>query len=156
MLALLPDCAAPYKSNLLPPLFSSISLFPPPSHNSLFNIQVYTSGGDSLNTGDLSSSGGSNQTTSRPQTFLSQVTMATAPPPPPPLPLQPPQATVGRAAPPFPSKPTLSPPPMGSSAASGRPPQQAALAETQDKGTKKGFVPPMTPRPLLIQGVTLH
>nr|XP_004570604.2 probable ATP-dependent DNA helicase HFM1 isoform X1 [Maylandia zebra] len=122
-----------------------------PLRTSLFNIQVYTSGGDSLNTGDLSSSGGSNQTTSRPQTFLSQVTMATAPPPPP-LPLQPPRATVGCAAPPFPSKPTLSPPPMGSSAASGRPPQQAAHAETQDKGTKKGFVPPMTPRPLLIQG----
>ncbi|CAI5641675.1 probable ATP-dependent DNA helicase HFM1 isoform X3 [Oreochromis niloticus] len=41
---------------------------------------------------------------------------------------------------------------MGSSAASGRPPQQAPHSETQDKGTKKGFVPPMTPRPLLIQG----
>ncbi|CAI5641679.1 unnamed protein product [Oreochromis niloticus] len=122
----------------------------PPLCTSLFNIQVYTSGGDSLNTGDLSSSGGSNQTTSGPQTFLSQVTMATAPPPP--LPLQPPQATVGRAAPPFPSKPPPSPPPMGSSAASGRPPQQAPHSETQDKGTKKGFVPPMTPRPLLIQG----
>ncbi|KAE8291121.1 putative ATP-dependent DNA helicase HFM1 [Larimichthys crocea] len=36
--------------------------------------------------------------------------------------------------------------------ASSRPPQQAAHAEMQDKGTKRVFVPPMTPQALCIQG----
>ncbi|XP_074544724.1 putative ATP-dependent DNA helicase HFM1 [Halichoeres trimaculatus] len=81
--------------------------------------------------------------------------MATAPPlPPPPPPLQPPRATVGQAAPPFFPGPPFSPPPLGSSAASGRPPQQAAHAVMQDKGTKRAFVPPMTPQPLRIEANT--
>ncbi|KAM7400961.1 hypothetical protein PAMA_005250 [Pampus argenteus] len=113
----------------------------------LFKVQVLNSGGDSSNTDDLSSSGSSSQTASRPQTFLSQVTMVTLPPP-----LQPPRATVSQAAPPPTRKPLAPPPPLGSSAASGRPPQQAAHAEMQDKGTKRAFVPPMTPQPLRIQG----
>ncbi|XP_041659142.1 probable ATP-dependent DNA helicase HFM1 [Cheilinus undulatus] len=120
----------------------------PPVRRSLFKVQVLNNGGDSSNTDDLS---GSSQTASRPQTFLSQVTMATAPPPPPP-PLQLPRATVSQGAPPFNPQPPFSPPPVGSSAASGRPPLQAAHAEMQDKGTKKAFVPPMTPQPLCIQG----
>lgn len=103
------------------------------------------------NTDDLSSSGSSSQKASRPQTFLSQVTMVTVPPP-----LQPPRVTVSQAAPPSPPKPPFSPPPLGSSAESGRPPQQAAHAEMQDKGTKRAFVPPMTPQPLRIQGAALH
>ncbi|XP_051808795.1 probable ATP-dependent DNA helicase HFM1 isoform X4 [Acanthochromis polyacanthus] len=119
----------------------------PPLRRSLFKIQALTSGGDSSNTDDLSGSGSNSQTTSRLQTFLSQVTMTTVPPP-----FQQPQATVGHAAPPFPSKPPLSPPPLGSSAASGQPPQQAPHAEMQDKGTKRAFVPPMMPQPLHIQG----
>uniref|UniRef100_UPI0037E94618 probable ATP-dependent DNA helicase HFM1 n=1 Tax=Semicossyphus pulcher TaxID=241346 RepID=UPI0037E94618 len=125
----------------------------PPLRRSLFKVQVLNNGGDSLNTDDLRSGGGSSssQTASRPQTFLSQVTMATALPPPPP-PLQPPRATVSQAAPPFYPKPPFSPPPLGSSAASSRPPQQAAHAGMQDKGTKRAFVPPMTPQPLRIQG----
>ncbi|KAM9349950.1 putative ATP-dependent DNA helicase HFM1 [Symphorus nematophorus] len=118
----------------------------PPLRRSLFKVQVSNNGGDSSNTDDLSSSG--SQTASRPQTFLSQVTIATVPPP-----LQPPQATVSQAAPPFSPKPHYStPPPLGSSAVSGRPPQQAAHGETQDKGTKRAFVPPMTPQPLCIKG----
>lgn len=126
------------------------SVSSPPSHNSLFKVQVLNSGGDSSNTDDLRSS--SSQTASRPQTFLSPVTMATVPPPPP----QPPQATVSQAAPPFSPKPPFPPPPLGSSAASGQPPQQAAHAEMQDKGTKRAFVPPMTPQPLRIEGAALH
>ncbi|XP_028448259.1 probable ATP-dependent DNA helicase HFM1 isoform X4 [Perca flavescens] len=115
----------------------------PPLRRSLFKVQVLNSGGDSSNTDDLrSSSSSSSQTASRPQTFLSPVTMATGPPP-----LQPPRATVSQAAPPFSPFP---PPPLGSSAASGRPPQKATHAETQ--GTKRAFVPPMTPQPLHIQG----
>ncbi|XP_035525900.1 probable ATP-dependent DNA helicase HFM1 [Morone saxatilis] len=118
----------------------------PSLRRSLFKVQVLNNGGDSSNTDDLSRSG--SQTASRPQTFLSQVTMATVPPP-----LQPPRATVSQPAPPFSPKPPFStPPPLGSSAASGRPPQQAAHAEMQDKGTKRAFVPPMTPQPLHIQG----
>ncbi|XP_076601310.1 putative ATP-dependent DNA helicase HFM1 [Chaetodon auriga] len=118
----------------------------PPLRRSLFKVQVLNNGGDSSNTYDLSRS--CSQTASRPQTFLSQVAMATVPPP-----LQPPRATVSQAAPPFSTKPRFSPPPpLGSSAASGRPPQQAAHAEMQDKGTKRAFVPPMTPQPLCIQG----
>ncbi len=134
------------------------SVSSPPSHNSLFKVQVLNNGGDSSNTDDLSSSGSSSQTASRPQTFLSQVTMATAPPPPPPPPPppQPPRATVSQAAPPFSPKPPFSPPPLGSSAASGRPPREAAHSEMQDKGTKRAFVPPMTPQPLRIQGAALH
>ncbi|XP_029971671.1 probable ATP-dependent DNA helicase HFM1 isoform X2 [Salarias fasciatus] len=113
-------------------------------------MHVLTSGGDSSKMDDLSGGGsGSQTTTSTPQTFLSQVTMTTVPPPPPP---PPPEATVGHAAPPLPSKPPRSTPPLGSSAASGRPSQQAPHAEMQDKGTKRAFVPPMTPRPLHIQG----
>ncbi|XP_029309816.1 probable ATP-dependent DNA helicase HFM1 [Cottoperca gobio] len=119
----------------------------PPLRRSLFKVQVLDSGGDSSNTDDLRNSGSSIQTASRPQTFLGPVTMATVPPP-----LQPPRATVRQAAPPFSSKPPFPPPPMGLSAASGRPPHQAAHAETQDKGTKRAFVPPMTPQPLRIQG----
>ncbi|XP_059199855.1 probable ATP-dependent DNA helicase HFM1 [Centropristis striata] len=117
----------------------------PPLRRSLFKVQVLNSGGDSSHTDDLRGSG--SQTASRPQTFLSPVTMATVPPP-----LQPPRATVSQAAPPFSPKPPFSPPSLGSSAASGRPPQQAAHAEMQDKGTKRAFVPPMTPQPLRIQG----
>ncbi|XP_030258651.1 probable ATP-dependent DNA helicase HFM1 isoform X2 [Sparus aurata] len=118
----------------------------PPLRRSLFKVQVLNNGGDSSNTDDLSGSG--SQTASRPQTFLSQVTMATVPPP-----LQPPRATVSQAAPPFSPEPRFPPPPpMGSSAASGRPPQQAAHAEMQDKGTKRVVVPPMTPQLLRIQG----
>ncbi|XP_034558917.1 probable ATP-dependent DNA helicase HFM1 isoform X2 [Notolabrus celidotus] len=127
----------------------------PPLRRSLFKVQVFNNGGDSSNTDDLSSggSGGGSQTALRPQTFPSQVTMATAPPPPlPPPALQPPRATVGQAAPPFFPGPPFSPPPLGSSAASGRPPLQAAHAAMQDKGTKRAFVPPMTPQPLRIQG----
>ncbi|XP_049454968.1 probable ATP-dependent DNA helicase HFM1 isoform X3 [Epinephelus fuscoguttatus] len=120
----------------------------PPLRRSLFKVQVLNSGGDSSNTDDLRSS--SSQTASRPQTFLSPVTMATVPPPPP----QPPQATVSQAAPPFSPKPPFPPPPLGSSAASGQPPQQAAHAEMQDKGTKRAFVPPMTPQPLRIEGTS--
>ncbi|XP_070701535.1 probable ATP-dependent DNA helicase HFM1 [Pempheris klunzingeri] len=120
----------------------------PPLRRSLFKVQVFNSGGDSSNTDDLSSGGGGgSQTASRPQTFLSPVTMATVPPPP-----QPPGVTVSQAAPPFSPELPFSPPPLGSSAVSGRPPQQAAHAETQDKGTKRAFVPPMTPQPLRIQG----
>ncbi|XP_027140746.1 probable ATP-dependent DNA helicase HFM1 isoform X2 [Larimichthys crocea] len=121
----------------------------PPLRRSLFKVQVLNNGGDSSNTDDLSS--GSSQTASRPQTFLSQVTMTTVPPPP--L-RQPPPATVSQAAPP-PLSPKLrvsAPLPLGSSAASSRPPQQAAHAEMQDKGTKRVFVPPMTPQALCIQG----
>ncbi|KAG8014030.1 putative ATP-dependent DNA helicase HFM1, partial [Nibea albiflora] len=116
-------------------------------HKVLFKVQVLNNGGDSSNTDDLSSGG--SQTASRPQTFLSQVTMATVPPP---L-LHPPPATVSQAAPPpLSPKPRVSAPlPLGSSAASGRPPQQAAHAEMQDKGTKRVFVPPMTPQALCIQ-----
>ncbi|XP_047188173.1 probable ATP-dependent DNA helicase HFM1 isoform X2 [Scophthalmus maximus] len=115
---------------------------------SLFKVQVSNSGGDSSHTDNLcSSSSSSSQTAPRSQTFLSQVTMATGPPP-----LQPPRATVCQAAPPFPPEPPFSPPLMGSSAASGRPPQQATCSRMTDKGTKRAFVPPMTPRPLCIQG----
>ncbi|XP_067331830.1 probable ATP-dependent DNA helicase HFM1 isoform X2 [Channa argus] len=119
----------------------------PPLRRSLFKVQVLNSGGDLSNTDDLSSSGNSSQTASRPQTFLSQVTMATVPPS-----LQPPQATVSQATLPFPPWPPFSPPPLGSSAASGRPPQQAPHAERKDKGTKRAFVPPMMPQPFHIEG----
>lgn len=131
----------------IPPSASFISLF----SNSLFKVQVSNSGGDSSNTDDLSRGCGTSQTASRPQTFLSQVTMVTVPPP-----LQPPRTTVSQAAPPFPPEPPFSPPPLGSSAASGRPPQQATHAEMPDKGTKRAFVPPMMPQPLCIQGAALH
>lgn len=131
-------------------LFFIPSVSSPPSHNSLFKVQVLNNGGDSSNTDDLSGSG--SQTASRPQTFLSQVTMATGPPP-----LQPPRATVSQAAPPFSPEPRFPPPPpLGSSAASGRPPQQAAHAEMQDKGTKRVVVPPMMPQLLRIQGAALQ
>nr|XP_046265686.1 probable ATP-dependent DNA helicase HFM1 isoform X2 [Scatophagus argus] len=117
-----------------------------PLRRSLFKVQVFNNGGDSSNTDDLSSSG--SQTASRPETFLTRVTMATVPPP-----LQPPRVTVSQAAPPFsPQSHFPLPPPLGSSAASARPLQQAAHAEMQDKGTKRVFVPPMSPQPLHIQG----
>lgn len=107
------------------------------------------SGGDSLNADGHTGSRG--HTASRPQTFHSQVTMVTVPPP-----LQLPQATVSLAvSPPSPQHPFSPLPPTGSSAASGRPLQQAALAKTQDKGTKRAFVPPMTPQPLCIQGAAM-
>lgn len=118
------------------------------SHNSLFKPrrgQVLNSGGESSNINDLSSS---SQTASRPQTFLSQVTMVTEPPL-----LQLLTATVSQAVPPLSPSP---PPPVGSSAASGRPLQQPTHAERQDKGTKRAFVPPMTPQPLSIPGAALH
>ena len=105
-------------------------------------------GGDSI-TDDHTARG--SQTASRPQTFLSQVTMVTVPPPP-----QLPKATVSQSSPPF--SPELcfsSPHPPGSSAACGRPPQQAARLEMLDKGTKRAFVPPMTPQPLHVQGAAL-
>ncbi|XP_068593669.1 probable ATP-dependent DNA helicase HFM1 isoform X2 [Cebidichthys violaceus] len=124
----------------------------PPLRRSLFKVQMSNSGGDSSNIDDLRSSSSSSsrsQTASRPQTFLSAVAMVTVPPP-----LQPPRATVSQAASPRSPEPPSPPPPppLGSSAASGRPPQKAAHAETQDKGTKRAFVPPMTPQPLCIQG----
>ncbi|XP_062285176.1 probable ATP-dependent DNA helicase HFM1 [Scomber scombrus] len=119
----------------------------PPLRRSLFKVQVLNSGGDLSNIDDLSGSGSNSQTASRPQTFPSQVTMVTMP-----SRLHPPRATVSQAAPPFPPKLPFPPPPVCSSAASGRPPQQAAHAEMQDKGTKRAFVPPMTPQPLHIQG----
>jgi len=128
------------------------SVFTSPSHNSLFKVQVLNSGGDSSNIDDLRSSSSSrSQTASRPQTFISAVAMVTVPPP-----LQPPRATVSQAASPRSPKPPLPSLPLGSSAASGRPPQTAARAEMQDKGTKRAFVPPMTPLPLCIQGAALH
>ncbi|XP_033993207.1 probable ATP-dependent DNA helicase HFM1 [Trematomus bernacchii] len=74
--------------------------------------------------------------------------MTTAPLPP----LHMPGATVRQAAPPFSPNTHFPPPPLVFSAVSGRPPQQAAHAEAQDKGTKRAFVPPMTPQPLHIQG----
>ncbi|XP_024864995.1 probable ATP-dependent DNA helicase HFM1 [Kryptolebias marmoratus] len=119
----------------------------PPLRRSLFKIPALDSRGDSSTNDDLKS-GSSSQTTSRSQTFLNQVAMTTVHPA-----LQPPEATVGHAAP-FLSEPPLSPPPLGSFAASGRPPHQAPHAEMQDKGTKRAFVPPMTPQPLHIQGST--
>lgn len=143
-----PPC---YSPPILP--FSSLNSFIFPFAlltyiNSLFKAQVLNNGGDSLNRHDHTGSG--SQTASRPQTFLSQVTMVTLPPP-----LQLLHATVSQAAPPFsPKRRFTSPPPQGSSAASGRPPQQAS--EMQDKGTKRLFVPPMTPQPLCIQGAALN
>ncbi|XP_063742496.1 probable ATP-dependent DNA helicase HFM1 [Eleginops maclovinus] len=120
----------------------------PPLRRSLFKVQVWNSGGDSSNNDDLRNSG--SQTASRPQTFLRPVTMTTAPPPP----LRMPGATARQAAPPFSPNTRFPPPPppLVCSAVSGRPPQQAAHAEAQDKGTKRAFVPPMTPQPLHIQG----
>ncbi|KAM3604074.1 uncharacterized protein V6R79_006054 [Siganus canaliculatus] len=133
---------------------SVVSNEAPPLRRSLFKVHVLNNGGDSSKPDDLSSS--SSQTASRPQTFLSQVTMETVPPPPPPPPpppVQPPRATTSQAAPPFSPKPRFPPPPpLGSSAASVRPPQQAAHVEMQDKGTKRAFVLPMTPQPLHIRG----
>lgn len=141
---------APSLTLCLPPLSVLCSLRNPLLPLSLFKVQVSNNGGNSSDVDDLSRR--SSQTASRPQTFLGAVTMATAPPP-----LQPPRATVSQTAPPFSPKPPFAqPPPLGSSAESGRPPQQAPLAETQDKGTKRAFVPPMTPRPLCIPGAALH
>ncbi|XP_072297913.1 probable ATP-dependent DNA helicase HFM1 [Eucyclogobius newberryi] len=84
------------------------------------------------NGGDLSNTCGSSQTAYRPQSFSSQVAMATAPPPP--L-LQPPRSTIRQAV--HPMSPTDSP-------------LQPAAAELGD--TKRALVPPMTPQPLCIQG----
>ncbi|KAM9845417.1 putative ATP-dependent DNA helicase HFM1 [Aulostomus maculatus] len=120
----------------------------PPLRRSLFKVPMLSGGGDSSNSDDLSRSSASSQTASRPQTFLSPVSIATGPTPPP----KPPRVTVSQAAPHFPPEPPFSPLPLDSSAASGRPPQQAAHAEMQDKGTKRAFVPPMMPQPLRIQG----
>lgn len=122
---------------------SSFSLF---SYNSLFRSPVPRSSGGLSTNIDLKSTScksSSSEKTFRRQTFLSSVAMATVPPA-----IQPPQAAVGKAVPPFP----CSPPPLGSSAASVRPLQQAPHAEMLDKGTKRAFVPPMTPQPLHIQG----
>lgn len=98
--------------------------------NSLFKVQVSDDGGDLSNTNDLSSS---SQTAFRPQTFLGQVTMATAPPPSPLL--QPLQATVHQTS----TVPLLSP----------ANPSFSSTAETQDR---RAFVLPMTHQPLCIQG----
>ena len=122
---------------------SSLYQFFIPSQNSLFKVQVWNGGGDSSNKDDLRNSG--SQTASRPQTFLRPVTMTTAPLPPLHMPVR-------QAAPPFSPNTHFPPPPLVFSAVSGRPPQQAAHAEAQDKGTKRAFVPPMTPQPLHIQG----
>ncbi|XP_013881373.1 uncharacterized protein hfm1, partial [Austrofundulus limnaeus] len=118
----------------------------PPLRRSLFNIQARASRGNSSTNSDLQSGSSICQTTSRPQTFLSQAAMTATHPA-----LQPPEVTVGLAAP-FLFKPPFSPPPLGSSAASARPPRQAMCAETQDKGTKRALVSPMMPQPLHIQG----
>ncbi|XP_061796981.2 probable ATP-dependent DNA helicase HFM1 isoform X1 [Nerophis lumbriciformis] len=118
-----------------------------PLRRSLFTAPVLSSGGDTSNPNDLCSSGSSGrQTTSRPQTFPPVVTMVTAPPPP----HQPPRVTFSQAAPPSPLKPPILPPPLGSSAWSLNPPEQAAYAEV--KGTKRALVTAMTPQPLHIQG----
>ncbi|KAM8849670.1 putative ATP-dependent DNA helicase HFM1 isoform 2-T5 [Spinachia spinachia] len=111
----------------------------PPLRKSLFKVQ---------NIDDLrsSSSCSQTQTASRPQTFLSAVAMVTVPP------LQPPRATVSQAASLLSPKPPFPPPPLGSSAARGRLPHTTANAEMQDNGTKRAFVPPMTPQPLCIRG----
>ncbi|XP_058487783.1 probable ATP-dependent DNA helicase HFM1 isoform X1 [Solea solea] len=120
----------------------------PPLRKSLFKVQGLNSEGDSSNRDTLSrSSGGGSKTASRPQTFLTQVTMVTVPPP-----LQLPWTTVCQADLPLPPKPPFTPPPLGSFAASSQPPQQATHSEMPDKGTKRAFVPPMTPQPLCIQG----
>ncbi|XP_029686652.1 probable ATP-dependent DNA helicase HFM1 isoform X3 [Takifugu rubripes] len=117
----------------------------PAFRRSLFKVQVSNSEGDSSNADGHT--GSCSHTASRPQTFRSQVTMVTVPPPP-----QLPQATVSLAVSPPSPRHHFSPlPPTGSSAASSRPLQQAALAKTQDKGTKRAFVPPMTPQPLRIK-----
>ncbi|XP_034038430.1 probable ATP-dependent DNA helicase HFM1 [Thalassophryne amazonica] len=118
----------------------------PSLRRSLFKVQVSNNGGGSSNTGDLSCS---SQTPSRPQTFLSHVSMVTAPPP-----LSWPRATVSQALPAFSTKPPFSPTPLGSSAASGQPPQQVAREAMKDKGTKRALVPPLTPQPLRIQGAS--
>ncbi|XP_056149816.1 probable ATP-dependent DNA helicase HFM1 [Lampris incognitus] len=125
----------------------------PPLRRSLFKAsrgQVLIGKGDSSNTNDLSNIGsGSIQATSRSKTLPSQVTMVTVPPPS----LQPPPpATASQSTLPPPPKPHFSLPCVGSSAASGRPSQQAAQAEMQDKGTKRAHVLPMTPQPLHLQG----
>ncbi|KAF7669759.1 hypothetical protein LDENG_00124140 [Lucifuga dentata] len=73
--------------------------------------------------------------------------MVTEPPP-----LQLLRATVSQAALPLSPKPPFSPPPVGSSAASGRPLRQATHEEIQDKGTKRALVSPMTPQPLSLPG----
>uniref|UniRef100_G3PSW6 Probable ATP-dependent DNA helicase HFM1 n=1 Tax=Gasterosteus aculeatus aculeatus TaxID=481459 RepID=G3PSW6_GASAC len=120
----------------------------PPLRKSLFKVQMLNTGGDSSNIDDLrssSSSSSQSQTASRPQTFLSTVAMVTVPP------LQPPQATVSQAASLLSPKPPLPALPLGSSAARGRLPHTTANAEMQENGTKRAFVPPMTPQPLCIQ-----
>ncbi|XP_037315462.2 probable ATP-dependent DNA helicase HFM1 [Pungitius pungitius] len=119
----------------------------PPLRKSLFKVQMLNTGGDSSNVDDLKSSSSSqSQTASRPQTFLSAVAMVTVPP------LQAPRATVNQAASLLSPKPPFPPPPSCSSAARGRPPHTTANAEMQDNGTKRAFVPPMTPQPLCIEG----
>lgn len=108
----------------------SLDYSEPPLRRSLFKVQVSDDGGDLSNTNDLSSS---SQTAFRPQTFLGQVTMATAPPPSPLL--QPLQATVHQTS----AVPLLSP----------ANPSFSSTAETQDR---RAFVLPMTHQPLCIQG----
>lgn len=91
----------------------------------------------------------SSQTASTPEVYRNQVTMTTVP-----LPLQPLQATVGHLTSPFTLKPFLLQPPLGFSAPSGRLSQAAQRAETQS--ARRAVVPPMTPQPLHIQGLTQH
>ncbi|XP_049604045.1 probable ATP-dependent DNA helicase HFM1 [Syngnathus scovelli] len=106
----------------------------PPLQRSLFKVPVSRRGGDSSNANDLYSS----HTASRPQTFPSPVSMATAPHPP----LQPLRATFNQAAPPSPFQPaTFLPPPLVSSATS-----------RQNKGTTRALVAPAVRQPLHIQG----
>lgn len=119
-----------------------------PLQNSLFKVRVSNSEGDSSNADDHT--GSHDHTASGSQTFYSHVTMVTMPPA-----LQLPLATVSLAVSPPSLQHHFSPlPPMSSSAVSSRPLQQAALTKTQDKGIKRAFVPPMTPQPLRMQGVT--
>ncbi|KAM8839530.1 putative ATP-dependent DNA helicase HFM1 isoform 1-T1 [Synchiropus picturatus] len=121
---------------------SQSSQAPPPwksNVSSLLKVPSFIRGGDSSNTDDVSGS-------RHAQTFSSRVTMATI------SPCQPPQTTGSQALPPRPSKPLLPPPPLGSSASRGRPQPQTAHAEMQDKGTKRAFVPPLTPQLLHIPG----
>ncbi|KAM9789256.1 LOW QUALITY PROTEIN: putative ATP-dependent DNA helicase HFM1 [Neosynchiropus ocellatus] len=120
---------------------SQSKTLPPQRRNasSLLKVPSLISGGDSSNTDDVSGS-------RHAQTFSSRVTMATI------SPCHPPQTTGSQAAPPRLPKPLFPIPPLGSSASRGRPQPQTAHAEMRDKGTKRAFVPPLTPRPLHIPG----
>lgn len=120
---------------------------------SLFKAQVLNSDGDPMTLDDHMASG--REAASRPQTFHGQVPLATVAPPLPPS-TNKPVATRGHVAPPLSPERLFSPPaPLDSSAESGWHQQPAAHAEMEDMSTKRAFVPPMTPKPLLIRGTTL-